>query len=177
MSMLGRVCMCVSVSVRAVHEYALSIIDAAAHNHASNPSNQIKSNQNTGERKLTTKVFAVRTPLGAKIYFLPTMNVLGAGFREEKAIEKARMKGDGQLGPPKPTRPVLEGGLEVCIDEVPEKRVRVRRVAMEEGTVVKAMSEKELLESLRREIESVEALAAQGKRVTGGAGAAPPPSS
>jgi hypothetical protein len=113
----------------------------------------------------------VRTPLGAKIYFLPTMNVLGAGFREEKAIEKARMKGDGNAGPPKPTRPVLEGGLEVCVDEQPCKRVRVRRVAMEEGTVVKAMSEKELLDSLRREIESVEALAKQGKRVTGGAGA------
>lgn len=46
-----------------------------------------------GDRKLTTKVFATRTPLGAKIYFLPTMNVLGASFREEKAIEKARMKG------------------------------------------------------------------------------------
>jgi hypothetical protein len=46
-----------------------------------------------GERKLTTKVFAVRTPLGAKIYFLPTMNVLGASFREEKAIERSRMKG------------------------------------------------------------------------------------
>lgn len=111
----------------------------------------------------------MRTPLGAKIYFLPTMNVLGAGFREEKAIEKARMKGDGTPAPAKPTRPVLEGGLEVCVDEAPEKRVRVRRIAMEEGTVVKAMSEKELLESLRREIEGVEALAAQGKRVTGGA--------
>lgn len=47
----------------------------------------------SGDRKLTTKVFAVRTPLGAKIYFLPTMNVLGASFREEKAIERARQKG------------------------------------------------------------------------------------
>lgn len=152
------------------------ILDDQCHTHPNAQPPQ-PNTTNTGERKLTTKVFAVRTPLGAKIYFLPTMNVLGAGFREEKAIEKARMKGDGQPGPPKPTRPVLEGGLEVCIDEVPEKRVRVRRVAMEEGTVVKAMSEKELLESLRREIESVEALAAQGKRLTGGAGAAPPPSS
>ena len=122
----------------------------------------------SGERKLTTKVFAVRTPLGAKVYFLPTMNVLGAGFREEKAIEKARMKGDATPGPPKPTRPILEGGIEVCVDEVPCRRVRVRRVAMEEGTVVKAMSEKELIESLREEIEGVEKLAAQGLRVTGG---------
>jgi invasion protein IalB len=116
----------------------------------------------------------VRTPLGAKVYFLPTMNVLGAGFREEKAIERARMKGDGTLPPAKPTRPVLEGGLEVCVDDVPCARVRVRRIAMEEGTVVKAMSEKELLESLRAEIDAVEKLAAAGKRVTGGT---PPQSS
>lgn len=111
----------------------------------------------------------MRTPLGAKVYFLPTMNVLGAGFREEKAIEKARMKGDGALAPAKPTRPVLEGGLEVCVDDAPLKRVRVRRIAMEEGTVVKAMSEKELLQSLVGEIEAVEALAAEGKRVVPGA--------
>lgn len=130
-----------------------------------------------GERKLTTKVFAVRTPLGAKIYFLPTMQNLGPGFREEKAIEKARMKGEASLGGQKPTRPILEGGLEVCVEEVGKeggreagkKRVRVRRIAMEEGTVVKAMSERELLESLKAEVESTEKMAAQGRSVGGGA--------
>ena len=127
-----------------------------------------------GERKLTTKVFAVRTPLGAKIYFLPTMQSLGPGFREEKAIEKARSKGDASLGGQKQTRPILEGGLEVCVEEVKEggkegdKRVRVRRIAMEEGTVVKAMSERELLESLKAEIESTEKMTNSGRRVGGG---------
>lgn len=127
-----------------------------------------------GERRLTTKVFAVRTPLGAKIYFLPTMQSLGPGFREEKAIEKARMKGEAILGGQKPTRPILEGGLEVCVEEVTEagkegdKRVRVRRIAMEEGTVVKAMSERELLDSLKAEIESTEKSAKSGRRVGGG---------
>jgi len=124
-----------------------------------------------GERKLTTKVFAVRTPLGAKVYFLPTMQSLGPGFREEKAIEKARMKGDASLGGQKQTRPILEGGLEVCVEEVKEggreggKRVRVRRIAMEEGTVVKAMSERELLESLKAEVESTEKMTGSGRRV------------
>lgn len=68
--------------------------------HSSHPSNQHVCLLSfspvpvcAGDRKLTTKVFAVRTPLGAKIYFLPTMNVLGASFREEKAIERARQKG------------------------------------------------------------------------------------
>ena len=121
-----------------------------------------------GERKLTTKVFAVRTPLGAKIYFLPSTQTLsGPGFREEKAIEKARMKGDVTPSA-KPNRPILEGGLEVCVEEAPTKRVRVRRIAMEEGTVVKAMSEKDLLESLKAEIESTEKLSASGRRVEGG---------
>jgi hypothetical protein len=125
-----------------------------------------------GERKLTTKVFAVRTPLGAKVYFLPTMQSLGPGFREEKAIEKARMKGDASLGGQKQTRPILEGGLEVCVEEgvgkEGGKRVRVRRIAMEEGTVVKAMSERELLESLKAEIESTEKMTGSGRRVGGG---------
>lgn len=87
------------------------------------------------------------------------------------------MKGEASLGGQKPTRPILEGGLEVCVEEVGKeggreagkKRVRVRRIAMEEGTVVKAMSERELLESLKAEVESTEKMAAEGRSVGGGA--------
>jgi hypothetical protein len=62
-----------------------------------------------------------------------------------------------------PTRPILEGGLEVCVDEEPYPRLRVRRIAIEEGTVVKAMSERELLSSLQDELQKLEAAAANKK--------------
>jgi hypothetical protein len=57
-------------------------------------------------------------------------------------------------------RPVLEGGLEVCIDDTPVKRARVRRVAVEENTVIKAMSERDLLNSLKEELQKLEQSAA-----------------
>lgn len=71
--------------------------------------------------------------------------------------------GDASAGAKKPTRPILEGGLEVCVDETPYPRVRVRRIAVEEGTVIKAMSEKELLSSLMEEVAKLEAAAAKTK--------------
>jgi hypothetical protein len=47
----------------------------------------------TGSRKLTTPAFAVRTPVGAKIYFIPPTNRLSTSFKEDKAIERAKQKG------------------------------------------------------------------------------------
>lgn len=92
----------------------------------------------SGQRKLTTPVFAVRTPVGAKIYFIPKDNKgLSPSFREEKAYEKALLKGKEALAPRKEDKNVLEGGLEVCVDEEPTPRVRIRRIAVDERTIIK----------------------------------------
>lgn len=71
--------------------------------------------------------------------------------------------GDAKPSAKKPTRPILEGGLEVCVDEEPYPRLRVRRIAIEEGTIVKAMSERELITSLMEEVQKLEAAAAKNK--------------
>jgi hypothetical protein len=113
-----------------------------------------------GSRKLTTPAFAVRTPVGAKIYFIPPTNRLSTSFKEDKAIERAKQKGDPMPKASQDNRPVLEGGLEVCIDDTPVKRARVRRVAVEENTVIKAMSERDLLNSLKEELQKLEQSAA-----------------
>lgn len=132
-----------------------------------------------GEKSLVTPIFAIRTKTGVKIYFNPKKsNSVAPRFKDIKKAEKVRKKGDSLkeamsqnkkiLGESSNTKKAcyLEGGLEIIVDERPtysfkdDSRdscifVRVKRCAMEPNTILKAMSEKELLEDLVDELSQM----------------------
>jgi len=132
-----------------------------------------------GTKRLVTPIFAIRTKTGVKLYFNPKKNnSIAPRFKDMKEAEKIRRKGDPLketmnknkqlLGESSDKKKVcyLEGGLEIIVDERAtysfssnsqdsEILVRVKRCAMEPSTILKAMSEKELLNDLEDELSQM----------------------
>lgn len=132
-----------------------------------------------GTKRLVTPTFAIRTKTGVKLYFNPKKNnAVAPRFKDIKKAEKVRKKGDSlkealsinkqilSQSSNKSKACYLEGGLEIIVDERStlsvknncqdtELVVRVKRCAMEPGTVLKAMSEKELLNDLEDELSQM----------------------
>jgi len=105
---------------------------------------------------LTTPVRIEQTKLGVQLVFTPTKSTF-VSFKEEKAMEKAREKGDEDdkmkiKG--KATGKDMEGGLEFVVEDSPSPRIRVKRCNMAEGTVVKETSEGIILASIDKDLKA-----------------------
>ena len=100
---------------------------------------------------LTTPVEMVEVANGMQLVFKPSSSSF-VSFKEEKAAEKARERGE-DLKDDKPRREKdKEGGVEVVIEESPYPRVRALRCNMGEGTVVKEQSEKIIMSALKKDM-------------------------
>jgi len=106
---------------------------------------------------LTTPVRVEQTKDGVRLVFVPPQSTF-VSFKEEKAMEKARDKGeeyeDGFKA--KSSSKDMEGGVEVIVEASPTPRVRARRCNMAEDIPVKETSEQVILGSLMKEIKAWE---------------------
>lgn len=100
---------------------------------------------------LTTPVDVVEVANGVQLVFKPSSSTF-VSFKEEKAAEKARERGE-DIKDDQPRREKdKEGGVEVVIEESPYPRVRALRCNMGEGTVVKEQSEQIIMSSLKKDM-------------------------
>jgi len=101
---------------------------------------------------LTTPVRIEEIKDGIALIFTPTTSNF-VSFKEEKAAEKARERGEeDKEGKARQVPKDAEGGIEVVVESDPVPRVRARRCNMAEETVVKETSEGIILANLAKEI-------------------------
>jgi len=100
---------------------------------------------------LTTPVEMVEVANGVQLVFKPSSSTF-VSFKEEKAAEKARERGDEPKDDAPRREKDKEGGVEVVIEESPYPRVRALRCNMGEATVVKEQSEGIILSALKKDM-------------------------
>jgi hypothetical protein len=88
---------------------------------------------------------------GVQLVFTPPKSTF-VSFKEEKAAEKAREKGEDAPESAARRQSDMEGGVEVVVEDSPFPRVRALRCNMGEGTVVKETSERIILSALKKDI-------------------------
>ncbi|KAJ1484261.1 hypothetical protein T484DRAFT_2522203 [Baffinella frigidus] len=102
---------------------------------------------------LTTPVEIVPTAKGVQLVFRPNKSTFKS-FKEEKAEEKAREKGDTDGEEKTRLAGDLEGGVEVVVEEQPFPRIRAMRCNMGPNTVIKEMSEQIMMTRLKKDVDS-----------------------
>ncbi|CAN0352891.1 unnamed protein product, partial [Phaeothamnion confervicola] len=104
---------------------------------------------------LTTPVAVTATDRSVTILFRPTAKAYVSRKDEREQEEQQKSGGGSGRGGGSGGSNRREGGLQILVEDAPYPRIRVRRTPLDAGAVVKEMSEKAILDCLKKDLKAL----------------------